>query len=277
MELTQETEPLNSGGLELYMEFRPCIDIHNGAVKQIIGGSLLDAGDTATENFVSRKNGAWFANLYRRCHLKGGHVIMLNPASSPYYEATRRQALDALCAWPGGLQIGGGINASNAATFLDAGASHVIVTSFVFQSGKIAWDNLALLEQAVGRERLVLDLSCRKKADGQYYIVTDRWQTFTDTPVTEKTLRLLSTHCSEFLVHAADVEGKQSGIEPGVVKLLSSMEGFPITYAGGVGNFSDLAQLRTLGKNRLNVTIGSALDLFGGNMPFDQVLAYCAR
>lgn len=256
------------------MEFRPCIDVHNGAVKQIVGGTLTDQGDRAKENFVSEQDGAWFARLYRRYHLKGGHVILLNPASSPYYEATKAQALSALAAWPGGLQIGGGITSENASSFLDAGASHVIVTSYVFRDGKIAWDNLKQLTDAVGTEHLVLDLSCRKRGS-EYYIVTDRWQKFTDTPVTPETLELLSSHCSEFLVHAADAEGKQAGIETGVVQILAQMDGFPITYAGGVGSFDDLDTLRTLGKNRLNVTIGSALDLFGGPMRFEDVLAAC--
>jgi phosphoribosylformimino-5-aminoimidazole carboxamide ribotide isomerase len=256
------------------MEFRPCIDVHNGAVKQIVGGTLNDLGDRAEENFVSEKDGAWFARLYRKYHLKGGHVIMLNPQSSPYYEATKAQALSALAAWPGGLQIGGGINADNASSFLEAGAGRVIVTSYVFRDGKIAWDNLKKLTDAVGPNHLVLDLSCRKRGD-KYYIVTDRWQKFTDTPVTEKTLELLSAHCSEFLVHAADAEGKQAGIEEAVVKILAEMDGFPITYAGGVGSFADLNTLRTIGKNRLNVTIGSALDLFGGPMSFEKVLAAC--
>ena len=256
------------------MEFRPCIDVHNGAVKQIVGGTLSDLGDRAQENYVSERDGAWFAKLYRSCSLPGGHVIMLNPESSPYYEATKAQALSALSAWPGGLQIGGGINADNASSFLDAGADRVIVTSYVFRDGIIAWDNLKKLTDAVGSDHLVLDLSCRKR-DGEYYIVTDRWQKFTDTKVTGKTLELLSSHCSEFLVHAADAEGKQAGIEAGVVKILAEMDGFPITYAGGVGSFADLDTLRTLGKGRLNVTIGSALDLFGGPMRFEEVLAAC--
>jgi phosphoribosylformimino-5-aminoimidazole carboxamide ribotide isomerase len=256
------------------MEFRPCIDVHNGAVKQIIGGTLRDPGDRAQENFVSEKDGAWFARLYRKYNLKGGHVIMLNPASSPCYEATKAQALSALAAWPGGLQIGGGINADNAPSFLEAGADRVIVTSYVFRGGRIAWDNLKKLTDAVGSDRLVLDLSCRRRG-GDYYIVTDRWQKFTDTKITPETLETLSRFCSEFLVHAADAEGKQAGIETGVVRILAELDGFPVTYAGGVGNFSDLETLRSIGKNRLNVTIGSALDLFGGPMRFEDVIAAC--
>ena len=169
------------------MRFRPCIDIHNGQVKQIVGGSLRDEGDVAEENFVSQKEGDFFAELYKKYGLSGGHIILLNPASSEYYEADLRQAKLALSAYPGGLQIGGGINAGNAETFIDMGASHVIATSFVFRNGEINYDNLRDLEHAVGREHLVLDLSCRKK-DGEYYIVTDRWQKFTNVIVNQETL-----------------------------------------------------------------------------------------
>ena len=257
------------------MRFRPCIDIHNGKVKQIVGGSLKDQGDQAAENFVSEQDGAWFASLYREKGLNGGHIILLNPVSSPYYEATKRQALSALAAWPGGMQIGGGMTADNAAEFLEAGADKVIVTSYVFKDGQIYWEHLRQLMEIVGREHLVLDLSCRKK-DGVYYIVTDRWQKFTDVQLNEETLHRLAGYCSEFLVHAVDVEGKSSGIETEVVKLLADYADIPATYAGGVGSFSDLSKLRKAGKNKIDVTIGSALDLFGGVMPFEKVLAWCA-
>ena len=170
------------------MRFRPCIDIHNGKVKQIVGGSLQDQGDQAQENYVAEQDAPFFARLYQSRGIRGGHIILLNPATSPYYEATRQQAIEALKAYPGGMQIGGGIREDNAESFLDAGASHVIVTSYVFKNGVINWENLEKLERAVGRKHLVLDLSCRKK-DGQYYIVTDRWQKFTQVPVSEQTIR----------------------------------------------------------------------------------------
>ena len=179
------------------MRFRPCIDIHNGQVKQIVGGSLTDKNDFARENFVSEQDAAWYAKLYQEDGLKGGHVILLNSADSPYYEATKAQALKALKAYPGGLQIGGGIHPENAAEYLDAGASQVIVTSYVFQNGRIQYENLGKMLAAVGRDRLVLDLSCRKKG-GAYYIVTDRWQKFTDVRVTPALLDELSGKCSEF-------------------------------------------------------------------------------
>jgi phosphoribosylformimino-5-aminoimidazole carboxamide ribotide isomerase len=261
------------------MEFRPCIDIHNGKVKQIVGSSLKDAGSTASENFVSGQDAAFYARLYQSQGLRGGHVILLNPPGSEYYEATKRQALAALAAYPGGLQVGGGITADNASLFIGEGAAAVIVTSYVFREGRIDYEHLDRLVQAVGREHLVLDLSCRYRADsGQeagYYIVTDRWQKFTDERVTEELLERLSTFCCEFLVHAVDVEGKSSGIETGLAALLGGWGRTPITYAGGVHSFDDLKLLAQLGHGRVNVTIGSALDLFGGPMSFEQVTAYC--
>jgi len=255
------------------MRFRPCIDIHNGKVKQIIGGSLSDRGDRALENFVSDKGGDWYADFYRKDNLYGGHIILLNPVSSPYYEATKEQAFRALDAWPRGLQIGGGITADNAEEFLDAGASHVIVTSYVFKDGLIHYENLKRLKDTVGREHLVLDLSCRKK-DGIYYIVTDRWQKFTDVAVTEELLEELRDYCDEFLIHAVDVEGMASGIEEAVVGLLGQIDHIPVTYAGGVSSFADIDTLKRLGRNRVDVTIGSALDLFGGPMSYRKVLEY---
>lgn len=258
------------------MEFRPCIDIHNGKVKQIVGGSLLDEGNQAEENFVSDQDAAFFANLYKSHGLKGGHIILLNPASSEYYEVTKAQAVQALAAYPGGFQIGGGIHADNAKKFLEAGASHVIVTSYVFKDGKIHYENLKKLKKAVGREHLVLDLSCRKRKE-DYYIVTDRWQKFTKERVTEELLEELSEYAAEFLIHAVDVEGKAAGIEKPLAAMLGEWGKIPVTYAGGVGSFEDLADLKRLGKDRLNVTIGSALDLFGGTMEYRRVLEYIEK
>ncbi|MDD6037550.1 MAG: phosphoribosylformimino-5-aminoimidazole carboxamide ribotide isomerase [bacterium] len=256
------------------MEFRPCIDIHNGKVKQIVGGSLKDEGNYAAENFVSDVDAAFYAKLYEKKGLKGGHIILLNARDSEYYAATKAQALSALSAYPKGLQIGGGIDADNALEFLQAGASHVIVTSYVFAGGTIRYDRLEELKNLVGKEHLVLDVSCRRRGD-DYYVVTDRWQRFTDAKITHELLDELSEYADEFLIHAVDVEGKAGGIELPLVKMLGSWEGIPLTYAGGVGSFADLTQLREEGRHRLNVTIGSALSLFGGAMDFDEVLAYC--
>ena len=257
------------------MEFRPCIDIHNGKVKQIVGGSLRDEGSQARENFVSEQDAAFYAELYQRQGIHGGHVILLNKEGTEYFETTRQQALSALRAYPGGLQIGGGIRDDNAADYLNAGASAVIVTSYVFRDGQMNWENLKKLEAAVGADHLVLDVSCRRKGD-DYYIVTDRWQKFTDVKLSEKVLDELSDCCDEFLVHAVDAEGKAQGIERELADMLGRWQGIPVTYAGGVGSFADLQELKKLGRDHIDVTIGSALDLFGGSMPYREVLRVCA-
>lgn len=255
------------------MKFRPCIDIHNGKVKQIVGGSLKDQGDQAKENFVSDQDGAFFANLYQQNNLSGGHIILLNPKDSPYYEATKAQALLALQTFPKGMQIGGGITKENAAFFLEKGASKVIVTSYVFQKGEIHYDNLRALVSEIGKEHLVLDLSCRKKEEN-YYIVTDRWQNYTNVILNEKSLDHLSEFCNEFLVHAVDVEGKASGIETEVAALLGNWGKYEITYAGGIHTYEDLKLLKKLGKGKIDFTIGSALDLFGGTLEFDKIVQW---
>ncbi len=253
------------------MKFRPCIDIHNGKVKQIIGGSLKDNSLSTKENFVSDKGASFYASLYRGLHISGGHIILLDPINSPYYSADRSQAIEALHTYPGGLQVGGGIHSENAKEYLDAGASHVIVTSYVFKDGQVNYHRLREMDDAIGKEHLVLDLSCRKK-DDEYYIVTDRWQRFTNERLSIELLDQLSRYCDEFLVHAVDVEGKSNGIEESLVDLLGSWSGIPITYAGGVGSYEDLEKLKTLGKNQIDVTVGSALDLFGGPLSFERVL-----
>ena len=253
------------------MEFRPCIDIHNGQVKQIVGGSLSDLNIEATENFVATQDAAFFANLYKKAGLKGGHIILLNSKDSEYYEATRAQAFEALREYPGGLQVGGGITSQNAGEYLEAGASHVIVTSYVFHDGKVDYKRLKELERAVGKEHLVLDLSC-KKVDGEYRIVTDRWQKLTKEVVSLELMDRLAVYCSEFLIHAVDVEGKANGIEAELAAMLGAWDGLPITYAGGVHSYEDLDLLKSLGRNRLNVTIGSALELFGGNLQWKEVV-----
>ena len=266
------------------MQFRPCIDIHNGKVKQIVGSSLKDKNNEAIENFVSEQSAADFARLYQKDEVRGGHIILLNAVDSEFYEATKQQAVEALSAYPGGLQIGGGITAENASYYINMGASHVIVTSYVFKNGKINYDNLNKLVEAVGKEHIVLDLSCRYMdagmlledgtsiQDAGYYIVTDRWQKCTNERVTIELLDKLSAYCDEFLVHAVDVEGKQNGIEDRLVALLGEWGKLPITYAGGVHTFEDVQKIKELGKGNLNVTIGSALDLFGGELPYQDVI-----
>jgi phosphoribosylformimino-5-aminoimidazole carboxamide ribotide isomerase len=244
--------------------FRPCIDLHEGKVKQIVGGTLAD-GATPTTNFETDRSPADYARLYREDGLPGGHVILLGPGN----EAVAREAL---AAWPGGLQLGGGVTPQNARQWLDAGASHVIVTSYVFREGRVDWERLREITRVVSRERLVLDLSCRKK-DNAYYVVTDRWQTWTETEVNAETLKRLAEFADEFLIHAADVEGKQQGVDLELVTLLSAATPLPMTYAGGVRNLDDMRRVWEIGQGRLCVTIGSALDIFGGPLPYREVVA----
>ena len=205
--------------------------------------------------------------------MKGGHIILLNNKESEYFEATKAQAIEALKAYPGGLMIGGGIDADNAMEYLEAGASHVIVTSYVFKNGDVNINNLKKLVNAVGKEHVVLDLSCRK-IEGEYRIMTDRWQKASNVILNHETLNYFKDYCDEFLIHAVDVEGKNAGIEEDLVMMLGDWAKIPMTYAGGVHNFYDLELLRGLGRGKIDVTIGSALDLFGGSMEFEKVLDY---
>ena len=239
------------------MRFRPCIDLHDGKVKQIVGATLGAENAGLRTNFSSTLPPAHFAALYRRDNLTGGHIIMLGPGN----EAA---ALDALAAWPGGMQLGGGITDKNAARWLDRGASHVIVTSHVFHDGQLDRDRLGKLSRLVGRERLVLDLSCRWRDDG-YYVVTDRWQTFTGLRISPSLLDDLAACCAEFLVHAVDVEGTCTGVDARLLDLLAESIPIPTTYAGGVASAADLELIRAAGRGRIDVTVGSALDLFGGS------------
>jgi phosphoribosylformimino-5-aminoimidazole carboxamide ribotide isomerase len=235
--------------------FRPCIDLHEGKVKQIVGGSLGDAG--MRTNFISEKSAAWFAEIYRRDQLSGGHVIMLGAGNET-------EARAALKAFPGGLHLGGGVNALNARGWLDAGASHVIVTSWVFREGRVDWARLDELVNAIGKDKLVLDLSCRKRGD-EYFVVTDRWQKFTELAVDAGTLKRLSGFCAEFLIHAVDVEGLCRGIDGELVEKLGRWTPIPMTYAGGANSFTDLETVTKLGQGKVDLTIGSALDIFGGS------------
>lgn len=246
------------------MRFRPCIDLHNGKVKQIVGATLADGQEPET-NFQAEKPAAWYADLYRQDNLPGGHIIQLGPGNT-------RAAKSALSAWPGGLQIGGGIHADNALEWIDAGAAAVIVTSWVFHGGRIDQQRLARLVSRVGRDRLVLDLSCRRRGP-DYYIVTDRWQTFTREKVTADLLDSLAGEAHEFLIHAVDVEGKCRGIERPLVELLGAWGKIPVTYAGGIHSQQDIRRIDEIGKGRLDFTVGSALDIFGGTQLAYQEIA----
>jgi phosphoribosylformimino-5-aminoimidazole carboxamide ribotide isomerase len=254
--------------------FRPCIDLHESKVKQIVGGTLGDSGPRT--NFVSDRSAAWFAELYRRDGLAGGHVIMLGPGSET-------EARAALAAFPGGLQIGGGINAQNARGWLEAGASHVIVTSWVFREGRVDRKRLGELVKTIGKDRLVLDLSCRRRVQSpkskvqspkaaedvgfssDYFVVTDHWQKFTEVVITPETLQTLAGSCAEFLIHAVDVEGLCRGIDGELVAKLGQWTPIPATYAGGANSLADLEEVTRLGEGKIDLTIGSALDIFGGS------------
>lgn len=252
--------------------FRPCIDLHQGKVKQIVGGSLTDGQgeSSARTNFVSPYDARHYAELYRRHNLTGGHVISLG-------DGNQQEALKALQAWPEGLQYGGGVTCENAAQFLQAGASHVIVTSALFENGAFSWQKLEELERETGRERLVLDLSCRKTAAG-WSIATNRWQTITSMTITAETIRALSSHCAEFLIHAADVEGLQGGIDSALVELLGKITPIPVTYAGGARSLTDLQRVEQLSGGKVDLTIGSALDIFGGKgVTLEECIAWNRR
>lgn len=249
-------------------QFRPCIDLHQGKVKQIVGGSLNDQG--ADTNYVSPYDAAYYADLYQDNGLTGGHVIALGPGN-------KEEALKALNAWPQGLQFGGGVNNENAAEFLEAGASHVIVTSYLFEGGQLSSDRLEAIKRETGTEHLVLDLSCRRTEAG-WNIATDRWQTVTDTRIDKATLSELAGHCSEFLIHAADVEGLQAGIDQELVTLLGDIASIPVTYAGGARSMEDLMLVGQLSNDKVDLTIGSALDIFGGNgITLEECIAWNRR
>lgn len=249
------------------MKFRPCIDLHQGKVKQIVGETLTSNAADVVENFVSDRDPAYYAERFRQDGLTGGHVIMLGGGNE-------QAAAEALRAYPGGLQIGGGIHADNAAEWLEKGASHVIVTSYVFQNGRLQQDNLERILAEVGRERLVIDLSCKEK-DGRWYVVTNQWTTFSDFELSEANIRALESYCDEFLVHAVDVEGKRTGILERLVRQLADWVEIPTTYAGGARSLEDLELFRQLTGAKLDITVGSALDLFGGQLPYRDVVAYC--
>ena len=248
--------------------FRPCIDLHDGRVKQIVGGSIDDSQpDSLRTNFVSEKSPAWFAELYRSDNLTGGHIIKLGQGND---EAAR----EALAAWPGGMQVGGGITVENAGKWIDAGASHVIVTSWLFRDGQLDEGRLEQLGQALGQAQLIIDLSCRKQ-DGEYFVVTDRWQTFTDLRVNADTLGKLAGHCDEFLIHGVDVEGLSQGIDEALVQLIAEHSPIPATYAGGAKSMEDLQRVTMVGKKRVHLTIGSALDIFGGSgVRYEDAVAF---
>ncbi|MFD2673252.1 phosphoribosylformimino-5-aminoimidazole carboxamide ribotide isomerase [Marinicrinis sediminis] len=248
------------------MKFRPCIDLHQGKVKQIVGESLNDNDQLVIENFVSSYDSAYYASRFQEDGLTGGHVIMLGPNND-------KAAIQALQAYPNGLQIGGGIHADNAAFYLEQGASHVIVTSYIFRDGQLQMDHLDRIVSEIGKDKLVIDLSCKEK-DGKWYVVTNQWRTFSDFEITADNMQQLEQYCAEFMIHAVDVEGKKAGINERLVKSLAEWVRIPTTYAGGARSFADIEDFYSLSKGKLDLTIGSALDLFGGDLPYHEVVPY---
>ncbi len=252
------------------MRIRPCIDLHQGQVKQIIGGSLRDGDRSALRtNFTTERSAAEFARMYREDGLTGGHVIMLGSGNEA-------QARAALAADPGGWQIGGGINPENAGDWLEAGAAKVIVTSWLFVGECFSHDRLAAMAAAVGSERLVVDLSCRRRGQ-DYLVATRRWQQTTTLKVDARSLRELSACCGEFLIHGVDVEGCRSGIDETLVRLLGEACPTVVTYAGGVRSLADLEMIVELGRGRVDATVGSALDIFGGDLSYRAVVEFDRR
>lgn len=251
-------------------KFRPCIDLHQGKVKQIVGGTLRDDGPGPRENFVATAGAGEFAAKFRADSLGGGHIIKLGPGND---DAAR----EALAAWPGGMQIGGGIHADNASQWLAAGASHVIVTSWLFEDARFSQERLRQLVDRVGANRLVIDLSCRRTASG-WTVAMDRWQTLTDLDVAPAVLDRLAPFCAEFLIHAADVEGLCRGIDADLVRMLGTWGGCPITYAGGAATMADVEQVEALSGGHVDLTVGSALDLFGGSgIRYNDLVAWNRR
>ncbi len=248
------------------MRFRPCIDILNGKVVQIVGSTLNTEDKSVITNYVSERTALWYAELYKKDELSGGHIISLGEGNVDVVK-------ECLAFWTGGFQYGGGVTSENAKKYLDMGASHVIITSFVFPNSKFSYERIKELIKIVGKKRLVLDLSCRKKGD-TYFVVMNKWQSFTNVEVTSETLKQLSAFCDEFLVHAADVEGKKGGMDVELLKILSEAAVIPITYAGGISSINELAIIREVGKGMIDFTIGSALDIFGGKIEYAKVLEW---
>ena len=223
-------------------------------MRQIVGSSLLKGAPQI--NHTSDFDAAYFASLYREEGLSGGHVISLG-------DNNQKQAVAALGAYRGGLQYGGGVTAENAQKYLEAGASHVIATSYLMDNNRFCWERLEQLKKEVGQEHLVIDLSCRKTRAG-WVVASNRWQTLTKMTLTEKTILELQENCNEFLIHAADEEGKQSGMDEQLIKFLGQYCDIPTTYAGGASSLGDLDKVANLSNKKLDLTIGSALDIFGG-------------
>ncbi|KAF2158220.1 Phosphoribosylformimino-5-aminoimidazole carboxamide ribotide isomerase [Myriangium duriaei CBS 260.36] len=249
--------------------FRPCIDLHAGSVKQIVGGTLTTQSADLKTNYVSNLPASHYATLYKQNSLHGAHVIMLGPGND---DAAR----ESCAAWPNGLQVGGGVKDTNAAKWIEAGAERVIVTSFLFPDAKFSLQRLEAVLAALGgdKRRLVVDLSCRRRGE-RWFVAMNKWQTITDMELNQESISLLEPYCSEFLIHAADNEGLQQGIDHELVKKLAQWCSIPVTYAGGGRNIGDLELVESLSGGKVDLTIGSALDIFGGSgVSFDDCVAW---
>lgn len=256
------------------MRFRPCIDLHDGRVKQIVGSTLTDAEGAGRENYVSDRPAAFYADLYKKHHLAGGHIILLNKQGSEGYEKSLSEAKEALQTYEGGLQIGGGITLQNAAERLSMGASHIIVTSCIFRDGRIDRETLKSLVHEVGREHIVIDLSSSFR-DGAFSVLTDRWQKTSSELLTEELMLEMEEYSDEFLIHAADAEGKMAGPDVRLLSLLSEFHTtHPLTYAGGIHELEDVLKVDRYGHSNLDFTVGSALDIFGGSLSFQELVAF---
>lgn len=249
------------------MQFRPCIDIHAGQVKQIVGSTLTDDNQNVVENFVATEDASFYAQLFKKDGLTGGHVIMLGSGNE-------EAAKSALQAYPGGLQIGGGITADNAGHYIALGASHVIVTSYIFHDGQLDLSRLEKLVQSVGKQHIVIDLSCRKK-DGKWYVMTDKWTKWSSFEVNQASIKMIENYCDELLIHAVDVEGKKGGMQTDLIEDLARWTTIPTTYAGGVRSMEDLVLFKQLSNNKLHLTIGSALSIFGGDFSYIEAVEFC--
>lgn len=257
------------GRIVKLVEFRPCIDLHDGKVKQIVGSTLGYADQEVIENFISEYEPSYYANMFAKDQLVGGHVIMLGSGNE-------QAALAALTAYPEGLQVGGGITTENAKKYIDAGASHVIVTSFIFHDGQLDVNRLEQLVELIGKKHLVIDLSCRMR-DGKWFVVTDKWTKFSDFEVNPKNISYIEEFCDELLIHAVDVEGKKGGMQESLVRDLAAWTSIPTTYAGGVRSLEDLDKFKAISNGKLHVTIGSSLSIFGGDLPYAEVVNYCKK
>lgn len=252
-------------------KFRPCIDLHQGKVKQVVGGTFDSEGDVEV-NHTSEHPPSYFATLYKKDQLKGGHVIQLGPGNA-------EAAKEALQAWPGHLQIGGGINSDNAEQWINHGASHVIVTSYLFdEQYQFQEKKLHQLLEKIDTCQLVIDLSCRSDGKGSWYVAMDRWRQQTDLLLTPETLEKLAPHCHEYLIHAADVEGKCQGIDQELATFLGNYSPIPVVYAGGAQSIDDLQLIDHITDGKVDITIGSALDIFGGTqIKYEDCVAFNHR